>query len=149
MEALVQLLQAAESVRSVADSVRTVTLGLTAVLYAALVGLASVAVLDAWLLGSLFAGQRARCEYWRDEGDWRATRLLGELLTCRFCLGYHVSFWLAILTMPLVPTAWPFPLVWLGGRAIERLAHRVLRGEETEVKDEPAGPDEQAAQTEF
>ncbi len=107
-----------------AESVRTAALGLSAVLFAALVGLASVAVLDAWHLGSLFAGLRARSEYWRDEGGWAATRLLGELLTCRFCLGYHVSFWLSILTLPLVPTAWLLPFVWLGGRAVERLVGR-------------------------
>jgi len=146
MEAFVQLLKAADSAKSVADSVQTLTLGLTAVFYALLVGLAAVAVLDAGLLGSLFAGWRARFEYWRDEGNWRATRLLGELLTCRFCLGYHVTFWLSILTLPLVPTAWLFPFVWLGGRTVERLIHKRLDDDKPEVKDEPAGPDEQATQ---
>lgn len=135
MEALVNVLQAAEAATSVAESVRTVTLGLSAVMYALLVGLAAVAVLDAWLDGSLFADGRARCEFWRDEGERKATRLLGELLTCRFCLGYHVTFWLAILTLPLLPTAWLLPFIWLGGRAVERIVHRLTRDVE-EPKDQ-------------
>ena len=141
MDALVQLFQAAESAKSMADSVQTLTLGLTAGFYALLVGLAAAAVLEAGLLGSLFAGWRARFEYWRDEGNWRVTRFFGELLTCRFCLGYHVTFWLSIMTLPLIPTAWLLPFVWLGGRTVERLVHRRLGDDKHETNDEPARQD--------
>lgn len=112
MDAPTDLLRAAEA---------TTTVALGLLLFAGLVGLAAKAALDAWLLGSLFAPARARFEYWRDDGEWAATRLLGELMVCRFCLGYHVTFWLTILTLPIVPTAWLLPLVWLGGRAVERM----------------------------
>ncbi len=58
--------------------------------------LASRAVLAAWFEGSIFAGARATAEAW---DNW-----LGELLGCRFCLSYHVPFWL--LVVGYVPGLW-------------------------------------------
>ena len=91
---------------------------LEAILTVVIVAAASKAALDAWFEGSIFATFRAYAEVWA-YSDNKALLLLGELLTCRFCLGYHVTFWLALLCcfnnfnfIPLVP-------VWLAARAVE------------------------------
>lgn len=89
-----------------------------ALLMVVLVAVASKAALDAWFDGSIFDTPRAYAEAWA-YSDSTILLLLGELLTCRFCLGYHVTFWLTLLCcftdfnfIPLVP-------VWLAARAVE------------------------------
>lgn len=56
--------------------------------------LASYAVRQAWLYGSLFARTRARVQTWQGR--------LGELLTCRLCLSYHAP-WLVLATLAGAP----------------------------------------------
>lgn len=89
-----------------------------ALLTTLIVALASKGVLDAWFDGTVFSTARAHAEAWR-ESNSAYTSLAGELLSCRFCLGYHISFWITVLCcfnnlspILLLP-------VWLAGRAIE------------------------------
>lgn len=96
-------------------------------------GAAAKAALDCWFLGALFADWRARAQDARDNGRWAFTRLLGGALSCRFCLSYHVTFWLAILSLAALPTAWLVPAVWLAGQAV---AHRLPAAAAPEVTDE-------------
>lgn len=104
---------------------------LESILAAFIVAVASKAALDAWFEGSIFATFRAHAEAWA-YSDNKLLLLLGELLTCRFCLGYHVTFWLALLCcfnnlnfIPLVP-------VWLAARAIEGLIENRFGAKEDE-----------------
>lgn len=81
-------------------------------------GVAAKAALDCWFLGSVFADWRARAEDARDNGGWAIARFVGGALSCRFCLSYHVTFWLAILSLAVLPTAWMVPAVWLAAQAV-------------------------------
>jgi hypothetical protein len=91
-----------------------------------LVALATGAVVDVWLNGSIFATARARVET-RDN-------ILSELLGCSFCLNYQVPLWLVVLLwLPVVVAPWPVNLIcraWLLWLAAGRLAwlinHAVL-----------------------
>ena len=90
------------------------------------VALASKAALDAWFEGSVFATARAHTEVWK-YSDRKGVALIGDLMTCRFCLGYHVCFWLSFLCcfrnyefVLLVPTA-------LAARAVEYHIELALR----------------------
>ena len=90
------------------------------------VALASKAALDAWFEGSVFATARAHTEVWK-YSDRKGVALIGDLMTCRFCLGYHVCFWLSFLCcfrnyefVLLVPTA-------LAARAVEYHIDLALR----------------------
>lgn len=90
------------------------------------VALASKAALDAWFEGSVFATARAHTEVWK-YSDRKGVSLIGDLMTCRFCLGYHVCFWLSFLCcfrnyefVLLVPTA-------LAARAMEYHIELALR----------------------
>jgi hypothetical protein len=53
-----------------------------------LLALATGAVVDVWLNGSIFAGWRARAEVWENT--------LSELLGCSLCLNYQVPIWLTL-----------------------------------------------------
>ena len=90
------------------------------------VALASKAALDAWFEGTIFATARAHTEVWK-YSDRKGIALIGDLMTCRFCLGYHVCFWLSFLCcfrnyefVLLVPTA-------LAARAMEYHIELALR----------------------
>jgi hypothetical protein len=95
-------------------------------LAAVIVALASKAALDAWFEGTIFATARAHTEVWK-YSDRKGVALIGDLMTCRFCLGYHVCFWLSFLCcfrnyefVLLVPTA-------LAARAMEYHIELALR----------------------
>lgn len=94
---------------------------------ALLVALATRATLDCWMQGSIFSRGRARMELWRDDDFYFYRRLLGELMTCRFCLAYHVAFWLAVLAV-----GWTFhlPVVWLTAVCLTRLLDNTYPPEE-------------------
>lgn len=77
--------------------------------------LGSKAILDVWFLGSIFANYRAWAELFRDEGKWRLTKLLGELLSCRFCFSYHSSLWMTLCFIPVIPW-WGLLPWWLAVR---------------------------------
>lgn len=102
---------------------------LDALLASLLVTLAARAALDAWFEGSIFATARAYAEAWK-YSDTKVTALFGELLSCRFCLGFHVTFWLAVLCciagiswLLLVPVA-------LAARALEFQIYLELKEED-------------------
>lgn len=78
---------------------------------------AAKAVLDCWFTGSVFADWRARAQDARDGGGWALTRFVGGALSCRFCLSYHVTLLLAILSLAVLPSAWLAPAVWLASQA--------------------------------
>lgn len=99
---------------------------------------AAKAALDCWFLGSLFADWRARAEDLRDNGGWALTRLVGAALSCRFCLSYHVTFWLSILSIAVLPSPWLLPVVWLAAQA----GAWGLPAAAPEVQDERSEPDE-------
>jgi hypothetical protein len=88
-----------------------------------LLALATGAVVDVWLNGSIFASARARVEAW--EG------FLAELLGCGFCLTYQVALWLTGLAwLPALLLEWPWvlaPRALLVGLAAGRLAWLVDR----------------------
>jgi hypothetical protein len=90
-----------------------------------LVVAAAKAVLDAWLEGSIFATARAYAEAWK-ESDRRVVRLFGELLSCRFCLGYHVSFILSVMFCCLLPSWVLIAVVALAARGIEHEVNRYV-----------------------
>ncbi len=97
-----------------------------AILTSLIVAVASKAALDAWFYGTLFSTARAHTEAWRESNSLH-TSLAGELLSCRFCLGYHVSFLITVLCcfndlsfILLVP-------VWLAARAVEHEVELELR----------------------
>jgi len=81
--------------------------------------LASKAVLDVWFNGSIFSWHRAWAELLRDEGAWKVSRLLGELLTCRFCLSYHTSLWFTLCCIPILPW-WALAPWWFAVRTAAR-----------------------------
>lgn len=102
-----------------------------AIFCAVLVAIASKAALDAFFEGSLFAMARAYGEAMK-YSDRKIVSIVGELLSCRFCLGYHVTFWLSVLCcisgiswLLLVPVA-------LASRAIEYQLYLATRTEEDE-----------------
>jgi hypothetical protein len=71
-----------------------------------LIGLAVVALLRAWFMGSIFS-------HWRSYMEVRKG-LLGELLGCPLCLSYHVAFWLELLcVVPLKLMYGPWSCVLL------------------------------------
>lgn len=97
-----------------------------ALLTTLIIALASKGTLDAWFDGTIFSTARAHAEAWR-ESNSAYTSLAGELLSCRFCLGYHVSFWITVLCcfnglslILLLP-------VWLASRAIEHEVELEIR----------------------
>jgi hypothetical protein len=53
-----------------------------------LLALATGAVVDVWLNGSIFAGWRARIETWENT--------FSELMGCSLCLNYQVPIWLTL-----------------------------------------------------
>jgi hypothetical protein len=53
-----------------------------------LLALATGAVVDVWLNGSIFAGWRARIETWEN--------VFSELSGCSLCLNYQVPIWLTL-----------------------------------------------------
>jgi hypothetical protein len=83
-----------------------------------LLALATGAVVDVWLNGSIFAGWRARVETWENT--------FSELLGCSLCLIYQVPFWLTLglwaLPMALRPWAAAGLRVILVALAAGRLA---------------------------
>lgn len=100
-----------------------------ALLYAIMAALASRAAMDAWFEGSIFATARAYSEAWR-YSDTKMTSLLGELLTCRFCLGYHVTFWFSVLYC-INGASWLLLLpVALTARALEYQLYLLLKEED-------------------
>ena len=112
----------------------------TAVLVTAL---AERALAGAWFDGSLFAGWRAAGQSMRDDGSWRLTRFVGGAVSCPFCLGYHLTFWLAALWIPLLPAWWLAAPVWLAARYV---AWQLTPGEDDVREPEPdPAPDPAAA----
>jgi len=66
-----------------------------------LLHLVVLAVMRAWLMGSIFG-------YWRSYFQARGGRL-GELLDCPLCLSYHVAFWaelLFLVPLKIYAAAW-------------------------------------------
>lgn len=73
----------------------------SAVLEGILLAVATLAVLRAWKLGSIFENKRS---YFQARGG-----RLGELLGCPLCLSYHVAFWLYVLfvlPVAILTSAW-------------------------------------------
>ncbi len=74
-------------------------------IYSIAVILATRAVLRAWFYGSLF-------EKWLGYFE-RRPGLLGDLLTCPFCLSYHVVFWLFVaFYVPSLFFSYPNKIIW-------------------------------------
>jgi hypothetical protein len=90
-----------------------------------LVTFATKAVLDAWFEGSVFAIGRAYAEAWKSS-DKKITSLLGELLSCRFCLGYHVSFLLSITCCAFISNWLLIFLITFAARGMEYEINRLL-----------------------
>jgi hypothetical protein len=90
-----------------------------------LVVAATKAVLDAWFEGSVFATARAYAEAWK-MSDRRVVSLFGELLSCRFCLGYHVSLILSVTFCFLLPSWVLIAVVALAARGIEYEVNRYV-----------------------
>lgn len=94
---------------------------IVAVMASATLGAATTAALAVWFQGELFDGARAGAEAYRDspdEGFWPSTgRFFGKLLTCPFCLSYHVSAWLVVLAVCVGLLPWEVsPFVWLAAQ---------------------------------
>lgn len=82
--------------------------------------------LDAWFEGSLFATARAYTEAW-GYSDNRCVSLIGELFTCRFCLGYHVSFYIsAVCCYSISEFSLLIPMA-LSARVIEGEIEKIIR----------------------
>jgi hypothetical protein len=62
--------------------------GLDLLINVLLLALATGAVVDVWLNGSIFATWRARVETWENT--------FSELLGCSLCLNYQVPIWLTL-----------------------------------------------------
>ena len=91
-----------------------------------LAAVATKAALDAWFEGNVFALARAYAEAWRSS-DRKVVSLFGELLSCRFCLGYHASFVFSIICCLLLNN-WLFVLlVAFAARGMEYEMERYLR----------------------
>lgn len=57
-------------------------------------------------------------EFWENMFTWQQwadtiniwhPNLLTELITCRVCLSFHISFWIGAIIYCLCPVAWYFP----------------------------------------
>lgn len=81
--------------------------GLDLLVTVLLLALATGAVVDVWLNGSIFASWRSRAEVWEN--------MFSELLGCSLCLNYQAPIW---LTLGL----WALPMSVPGWAAI------ILRG---------------------
>lgn len=90
-----------------------------------LIVFATKAVLDAWFEGSVFATARAYAEAWK-ESDKTIVRLFGELLSCRFCLGYHASFVFSIMCCAFISNWLLIFLVSFAARGMEYEFNRLL-----------------------
>ena len=90
-----------------------------------LVAAASKAVLDAWFEGSIFGTARAYAEAWKVSDRWVVSHF-GELLSCRFCLGYHASFIMAGIFYFLLPDWVILLVVALAARGIEYEVNRYV-----------------------
>lgn len=89
-----------------------------------LVTAATKAALDAWFEGSIFSLARAYGEAWK-ASDRKIVSLFGELISCRFCLGYYASF---IFSCCLLFDNWLLVLlVTFAARGIEFEIERFLR----------------------
>jgi hypothetical protein len=82
--------------------------------------------LDAWFEGSLFATARAYTEAWK-YSDSTSVSLIGELFTCRFCLGYHVAFYLATICCYSISDFSMLPLIALSARVVESELEKIIR----------------------
>lgn len=98
-----------------------------------LVAVATKAALDAWFEGSVFSVARAYAEAWK-ESDKKIVSLFGELLSCRFCLGYHASFIFSIMCCLFIGNWVLVLLVAFAARGFEYEMEKVLRR-----LDEPEG----------
>jgi hypothetical protein len=100
---------------------------------------ASGAILDVWFNGSIFSNWQAKLQFIADEepDPSRAlTQLFAKLLTCSFCLSYHVPLWflapLVILvncldpSRPILALLLRFPLYWLAIVRISNLLDGLL-----------------------
>lgn len=91
-----------------------------------LVAVATKAALDAWFEGSVFATARAYSEAWK-ESNSKILSLVGELLTCRFCLGYHMAFIFSITACLFLDNWLLLILVAFAARGMEYEVERLLR----------------------
>lgn len=90
-----------------------------------LVAAASKATLDAWFEGTIFGTARAYAEAWKVSDRW-VVSTFGELLSCRFCLGYHASFILSCIFYFLLPDWTILLVVALAARGIEYEVNRYV-----------------------
>lgn len=90
-----------------------------------LVAAASKATLDAWFEGTIFGTARAYAEAWKVSDRW-VVSIFGELLSCRFCLGYHASFNLSCIFYFLLPDWIILLVVALAARGIEYEVNRYV-----------------------
>lgn len=86
---------------------------------------ATKSVLDAWFEGSVFALPRAYTEAWKASNS-TVVRLAGELLTCRFCLGYHVSFIFSLVCLAYVSDWFIVFLIMFAARGMEYELNRFM-----------------------
>jgi hypothetical protein len=76
------------------------TVGLELLITVAMLALATGAVVDVWLNGSIFATWRARVETWEN--------VFSELFGCSLCLNYQAAIWLTLglWALPMVIPGW-------------------------------------------
>lgn len=48
-------------------------------------------------------------QQWADTINIWHPNLLTELLTCRICLSFHISFWIGVASLAFVPLPWYYP----------------------------------------
>lgn len=107
-----------------------------------LLALATGAVVDVWLNGSIFASWRARVETWENT--------LSELFGCSLCLNYQAAIWLTLglWALPMGVPGWAAiilrtvlivlavgRLAWLIDRACIVTEHGYDRGSQTIEED--------------
>lgn len=62
-----------------------------------LIALAADAITSAWFYGSIFERWRNYFKKLQETGTTRTSWFFGTLLTCNFCLPYHIAFWTLVL----------------------------------------------------
>lgn len=58
-----------------------------------------------------FWAQMWTWQQWADTINIRHPNLLTELLTCRICLSFHISFWVGLASLCFVDLPWYYPLI--------------------------------------
>lgn len=95
--------------------------------------LTAFVVLELWFEGSIFARPRAGLEAWAADAN-RAFRFVGELFTCRLCLGTWVCLFVS-LPSPLEGEDWflSWGAVRGGEYVLAQLLKRILHVHQNDI----------------